>query len=176
MWTIIVLGSAAFLFSALNVTATQIDIRFFFLALITICIGSRITIQIPRLSSHISVSDTFIFLSMLLFGGDVAIMLAATESLCSSLRFSKKRMTIAFNATTAALSTFLTVWVLRFSFGPLLDLRGGYSAPFIVGICLMALVQYIGNSGMVATAAALKINQPLWMTWRKSFLWTSITY
>jgi diguanylate cyclase (GGDEF)-like protein/PAS domain S-box-containing protein len=176
MWTIIVLGAASFLFSVFSVTAAQIDIRFLFLALITICIGSRITIQIPRLSSHISVSDTFIFLSMLLFGGDVAILLSAIESLCSSLRFSKKRLTIAFNAMTAALSTFLTVWVLRFSFGPLLDLRGGYSAPFIVGICLMALVQYIGNSGMVATAAALKINQPLWMTWRKSFLWTSITY
>ncbi len=176
MWTIIVLGSASFLFSILSVTAAQIDIRFLFLALITICIGSRITIQIPRLSSHISVSDTFIFLSMLLFGGDVAILLSATESLCSSLRFSKKRLTIAFNAATAAFSTFLTVWILRFSFGSVLDLRGGYSAPFIVGICLMALVQYIGNSGMVATAAALKINQPLWMTWRKSFLWTSITY
>jgi diguanylate cyclase (GGDEF)-like protein/PAS domain S-box-containing protein len=176
MWTIIVLGAAAFLFSALNVTAPQIDIRFLCLALITICIGSRITIQIPRLSSHISVSDTFIFLSMLLFGGDVAILLSTIESLCSSLRFSKKRLTIAFNAMTASLSTFITVWVLRLCFGPLLDLRGGYSAPFIVGICLMALVQYVGNSGMVATAAALKINQPLWMTWRKSFLWTSITY
>src|ERR671920_697122 len=132
----IVLGSAAFLFSALNVTAAQIDIRFFFLALITICIGSRNTLQIPRLSSHISVSDTFIFLSMLLFGGDVAIMLAAIESLCSSLRFSKKRMTIAFNAATAACSAFITIWTLRLCFGSVVDLREGYSAPFIISICL----------------------------------------
>ena len=176
MWTIIVLGSAAFLFSAINVTRAQFDIRFLFLALTTICIGSRITIQIPRLSSHISVSDTFIFLSMLLFGGDVAIMLAAVEALCCSVRLRQMRLTITFNTATAALSTFVTVWVLRVSFGSIFQLRGGYSAPFIVGICLMALVQYVANSGLVATAAALKINQPLWTTWRKSFLWTSITY
>jgi diguanylate cyclase (GGDEF)-like protein/PAS domain S-box-containing protein len=176
MWAIIVLGAATLIFSGVNVTAKQIDIRFLFLSLITICIGSRITIEIPRVKGHISVSDTFIFLSILFFGGEVAILLAATEALCSSFRFSKLRLTIAFNAATAACSTFMTVWALRFSFGSIVDLRGGYSAPFIIGICMMALMQYISNSGMVAIAAALKTNQPLWMTWRKGFLWTSITY
>jgi diguanylate cyclase (GGDEF)-like protein/PAS domain S-box-containing protein len=176
MWAVIVLGSAVFIFSALTFPTSHIDIRFLFLALITICIGSRITIKIPRVRGHISVSDTFIFLSMLLFGGEVAILLSATEALCSSLRFSKKRMTIAFNAATAASSAFITVWTLRLCFGSVVDLREGYSAPFIISICLMALVQYVSNSGMVATAAALKSSQPLWMTWRKGFLWTSITY
>ncbi|HUQ34735.1 MAG TPA: diguanylate cyclase, partial [Pyrinomonadaceae bacterium] len=176
MRAVIVLGSAVFILSALTFPTAQIDIRFFFLALITICIGSRITIKIPRVRGHISVSDTFIFLSMLLFGGEVAILLSAIEALCSSLRFSKKPITISFNAATAACSAFITVWTLRLCFGSVVNLREGYSAPFIISICLMALVQYISNSGMVATAAALKSNQPLWMTWRKGFLWTSITY
>jgi len=176
MWAIIVFGVAVLIFSTFNIPTAQIDIRFLFLALITICIGSRITIQIPRVKGHISVSDTFIFLTILLFGGEVAVLLSATEALCSSLRFSKKRLTIAFNAATAASSTFITVWVLRLCFGSIVGLRGGYSAPFIVSLCLMALVQYISNSGTVATAAALKIDQPLWTTWRKGFLWTSITY
>jgi diguanylate cyclase (GGDEF)-like protein/PAS domain S-box-containing protein len=176
MWAVIALGLVVFLYSGINLPLSQIDIRFFFLALITICIGSRITIQIPRVKGHISVSDTFIFLTILLFGGEAAILLSATEALCSSMRFSRMRLTITFNAATAACSTFITVWALRISFGTIVGLRGGYSAPFIVGICLMALVQYICNSGMVATAAALKSGQPLWTTWRKGFLWTSITY
>jgi diguanylate cyclase (GGDEF)-like protein/PAS domain S-box-containing protein len=176
MLAIVALGSAVLVFSGLNVSADQVNVRFLFLSLITICVGSRITIKIPRVKGHISVSDTFIFLSMLLFGGEVAILLSATEALCSSLRFSKMRLTIAFNAATAACSTFITVWAIRFSFGSIVDLRGGYSAPFIISICMMALMQYISNSGMVAAAAALKTGQPLWLTWRKSFLWTSITY
>jgi diguanylate cyclase (GGDEF)-like protein/PAS domain S-box-containing protein len=176
MWAIIALGAAAFVFSAFNVSAAQLNIRFFFLALTTLCIGSRITIRIPALNEHISVSDTFIFLTILLIGGDLAILLAATEALCSSLRFNKKLLTIVFNATTAALSTFLSVWAVRLSLGSIVELRGGYSAPFIIGICILALAQYISNSGMVAIAVALKSDQPLWLTWRKSFLWTSITY
>lgn len=177
MWTIIALGSVAFLFSGLKVSVSKVDVPCLFLALITIGIGSRISIKIPRVKGHISVSDTFIFLSILLFGGEVAVLLSALEALCSSVRFSKLRLVIAFNAATAACSTFITVWVLRLSFGgSLVTLRDGYSAPFIVCLCLMTLVQYIANSGLVATAAALRTDQPLWTTWRKGFLWTSITY
>ncbi|HKR01336.1 MAG TPA: EAL domain-containing protein [Pyrinomonadaceae bacterium] len=176
MWAIIALGAACLVFSGLNLSTDRLNLRFLLLSLVTICIGSRITIKIPRVKGHISVSDTFIFLSILLCGGEVAILLAATEALCSSLRVSKLRLTIAFNAATAACSTFLTIWALRVSFGTLVDLRASYAAPFIVSVCLMALMQYVSNSGMVATAAALKIDQPLWTTWRKGFLWTSITY
>jgi diguanylate cyclase (GGDEF)-like protein/PAS domain S-box-containing protein len=176
MWAIIALGSVFFIFSGLKLSIPQVDIRCLFLSLITIGIGSRITIKIPRVKGHISVSDTFIFLSILLFGGEVAVLLSATEALCSSMRFSKLRLVIAFNAATAACSTFITVWTLRLIFGSLITLREGYSAPFIVSICLMTLVQYIVNSGLVATAAALRTDQPLWTTWRKGFLWTSITY
>lgn len=176
MWAVIALGFFVLLFAGIYFPFSQIDIRFLFLALITICIGSRVTIQIPRVKGHISVSDTFLFLTILLFGGEAAILLSATEALCSSMRLSKIRLTIIFNAATAACSTFITVWALRIYIGSIVDLRSGYSAHLVIGICLMALVQYISNSGMVAIAVALKNGQPLWTTWRRSFLWTSITY
>jgi diguanylate cyclase (GGDEF)-like protein/PAS domain S-box-containing protein len=176
MWAIIALGSVAFFLSGINVSVASVDIRFLFLTIITLCVGSRITIQIPSAKEHISVSDTFIFLTILLIGGDLAILLSAAEALCSSLRFNKKYLSIFFNTATAAFSTFLSVWVLRLSLGSIVDLRAGYSPPFIIGICILALVQYISNSGTVAIAVALKNNFPLWKTWRRSFLWTSLTY
>ena len=40
----------------------------------------------------------------------------------------------------------------------------------------MALVHYAGNSGIVAIGQALKTGEPIWQTWRKHYLWTSITY
>jgi hypothetical protein len=40
----------------------------------------------------------------------------------------------------------------------------------------MTLVQYISNSGLVATYTALKTNQPVFVTWRNSYLWTSLSY
>src|SRR6185312_12568821 len=50
------------------------------------------------------------------------------------------------------------------------------TATFLGAICTMALTHYISNSGLVGIAAALKTNQPIWQTWRKHYLWTSITY
>src|SRR5882762_1170487 len=179
MRLIVALGAAVFLFSAYYLPVSRLDLRFLFLALITIGVGSSLTIQIPRLSSHSSVSDTFIFLPMLLYGGEPAILLAAVVALCESLRFSKKPMTILFNSSVTACSTFLTVWTLRVCFAPvpIIDLpRRDYSATFIVAICVMALAQYIFNSSLVAVLAAYKTDQPIWYTWKKYYLWTSITY
>src|SRR5215210_6813413 len=125
MWLIISLGTAASVFSAYHLSPASLDMRFGVLALITLGLGSRLSIQIPRLSSHISVSDTLIFLTMLLYGGEIAILLAAAEAFCSSLRFSKKALTIMFNAAVMAASTYLTVSVLRLTFGALTDLPHG---------------------------------------------------
>jgi diguanylate cyclase (GGDEF)-like protein/PAS domain S-box-containing protein len=175
-WMVVALGGAISLFSAFHLSIAHLDIGFIVLAVFTIAIASRITIQIPRVSGHISVSDTFIFLTIILFGNDAAILLAATEGFCSSLRFSKKWITILFNAAVMACATFISVWMLRFAFGSISELRTGYSATFIVGVCAMGLTQYVTNSGMVAFAAALKADEPFFLTWRKNFLWTSITY
>ena len=174
--SVIALGAAVSLYSALFLSASQLTPGFFILGLFTIGIASRITIQIPSVSSRISVSDTFIFLTIILFGNEAAVLLAATEGFCSSLRFSKKWITIFFNTAVMALATFLSIWLLRFAFGSVVELRAGYSPTFIIGICMMALIQYLSNSGMVAVAAALRLDQPFMSTWRKNFLWTSITY
>ncbi|MDQ3686562.1 MAG: EAL domain-containing protein [Acidobacteriota bacterium] len=175
-WTIIVLGALVITFSARRIQVADLDLRFLLLSLITICVGSRITIQIPRVKGHISVSDTFIFLAILLFGSEAAILLAAAEALCSSFHFTKKKLTIMFNASVMACSTFLAVWTVQIIFGKPVALQEGYTALYVVGLCAMALVQYGANSGMVAVAFACKTDQPLWLTWRKHFLWTSITY
>ncbi|HEX8920878.1 MAG TPA: PAS domain S-box protein, partial [Pyrinomonadaceae bacterium] len=176
-WSIIYIGAGIALFSAYNLSFTQLDLRFFILSAITIGIGSRITIQIPRVRGYISMSDTFVFLALLLFGGEAAILLAAAEALCSSSRFSKKAVTILFNSAVMALSTFLTVWALRLFLGPIENLlREGYSRTFIVGLCLMALVQYAFNTSIVATGGAFKTDQSIWKTWRTNYLWTSLTY
>ncbi|MFN2491793.1 MAG: response regulator [Pyrinomonadaceae bacterium] len=177
MWLIISAGTAASLFSAYHLSLKTLDLRFMLLALITLGLGSRLSIQIPRLSSHISVSDTLIFLTMMLYGGDAAILLAAAEAFCSSLTFSKKAMTIAFNSAVMAGATFLTVWTLRLCFGAISTLpHEGFSANFISALCLMALVQYISNSGLVAVLAACKTDRPVRHTWAKYYLWTSVTY
>jgi signal transduction histidine kinase/CheY-like chemotaxis protein len=177
MWLFVGIGAVVCVFSAANLPLKQLDIRFLILAIVTICISSRLSIQIPSFTSHISVSDTFVFLTILLYDSEAAVLLAAAEALLSSMRFSKKPITIFFNSAIIALSTFLSAWTLRLCFGDILLLpRGGYSSNFITAICLMALVQYVINSGLVAIVTALKSGNSFWGTWKKNYLWTSLTY
>jgi signal transduction histidine kinase/CheY-like chemotaxis protein len=173
----VVLGLCAFLIALRDLPYASIDLRFLLLATMTLTIGSRISIQIPRVCGHISVSDTFIFLTILLFGGEAGVVLAALDGLLTSLRITKKTSIRLFNAGTMAFSTFVTVECVRYLFGDVVALTAApYSPHFFLATCVMALVQYIVNSGTVAIGGAFKFNEPFWESWHKKYLWTSLTY
>jgi diguanylate cyclase (GGDEF)-like protein/PAS domain S-box-containing protein len=176
VWLVIVAGLAVTAYSGAHVTRAQLDIRFFFIAITTILIGPRLSIRIPQVKAHISVSDTFVFLTILLSGGEVAILLATAEAACASVRIGKKTRTHLFNASVMASATFITVWTIRLLFGDALRIRDFYSPNYIVLLCTMAVVQYLGNSLMIAASSALKSEETVWQSWRQNYLWTSITY
>src|SRR5438128_1298672 len=182
MLVVIASAAAAATYSAIHLPLARIDVRFLALTILTITISSRLTVRIPRISGHISVSDTFFFLTILVYGGEAAVLLAAAEALCSSMRFSRKAihikpLTIVFNSAMMACSTFITFVVVRLSFGDITLLRHGqFSAQFVAALCVMALVQYGSNSFLAAIYTSLKVNESVWHTWTKYYLWASITY
>ncbi|MDQ3041674.1 MAG: hypothetical protein M3R11_04755, partial [Acidobacteriota bacterium] len=102
MMMIIVIGFACLATAIFYLPYEKLDIYFLVLFCFTIGIGSRMTLEIPRFKSHIAVSDTFIFLALLLYGGEIAIALAAVEAFCSSWRFCSKNFTVFFNAAAMA--------------------------------------------------------------------------
>src|SRR5690242_13724709 len=169
-------GAVMLVFSLRAFPLTHITLPFVMLGLATVLVGPRLSIPIPHVRAHISVSDTFIFLTLLLFGGEAAIVLATAEAICSSFRISKKVRIYAFNAGATACSTFITVWSLRLLFGETVSWHDAYSTNHLAAISAMAIIQYATNSVLVATSAALKSESSVWTTWRKNFLWTSITY
>ncbi|HEU4507349.1 MAG TPA: response regulator [Pyrinomonadaceae bacterium] len=177
LWVITGCGILAFAYSCSRLDFNQIDGNFAVLLGLSLILTSRITIPIPRFSSQISVSDTFVFLVLLLYGGAAAVVVSALEALLSSLWFSKRPKIMAFNWASAAVSIFITSSVLELIFGSVIELRAHpITGTFLAAICTMALTHYISNSGIVAIGAALKTDQPIWQTWRKHYLWTSITY
>ena len=177
-WIIAGVGSLVCLFSAARLPLDRIDMRFLLLTMMTVIVSSRIAVQIPRFDTNVTVSDTFIFLAILLYGGEAGILLAAAEGLCSGIRISKskKPVTILFSGAVMACSTFVTVWTLRFAFRMNEDLYRHTSSLLLTVLCTMALAQYISNTGLVAVGLAFKTDQPIWQTWSKHYLWTSITY
>jgi len=177
LFVVVACGVLAFVYSAIRLDFAQFDARFALLVAMTLLLTSRITIPIPRFSSKISVSDTFVFLVLLLYGGEAAVVIGSLEALLSSLRFSRRRFILGFNWASTAVSICLTSSVMEWLFGSVVTLRDKpLSASFWTAICTMALTQYVFNSGIVGIGGALKADQPIWQTWRKHYLWTSLTY
>ncbi|HJT26142.1 MAG TPA: response regulator [Pyrinomonadaceae bacterium] len=170
-------GSLAFVYSALHIDFRQFDSHFAVLVAMALLLTSRITIPIPRFSSQISVSDTFVFLVLLLYGGPAAVVMGALEAVVSSLRFSRRLRTIAFNFGSSAVSILITSGVMRLVYGNVVDLRSNpLTVSFVAAICTMALTHFAAQSGIVGIGGALKIDEPIWQTWRKHYLWSSLTY
>ncbi len=179
MLIVVVLGFVCLGAAVFNLPFEKIDFHFLLLFLFTVGIGSRISLEFPRVKSHISVSDIFIFLALIVYGGEIAIVLAAVEAFVSSWRFCKKKITVFFNFSAMALSTTLVVLTLKLlNLNPadILNTNSGNFDKFFVALSVMALVQFIGNTSLAAVYGALKSRTPLWETWKSQYAWTFITY
>jgi diguanylate cyclase (GGDEF)-like protein len=175
-WLIVALGALVTIFYASHIPRELIDIRFLLLASLTILISSRVAVKVPRLNTNVTISDTFIFLAILLYGGPAGILLAGAEGMCSGARIGKRARTILFNSTVMSLSTFITVQVLNLIFGTTENLTQQGSHLVITAVCVMALVQYFSNTGLVALGMSFKYEQTFYEMWSKNYLWSSVTY
>ena len=112
---------AACAYSAFYFPVDKLNYGFGLVAVFTIFFSSHLQIQLPRTKIHLSVSEVLIFFTLLYYGASMAVILAASEALYTSiqLRFrgtNIKNSTIALNVGLGAVSTFLTALVLKAGF------------------------------------------------------------
>ena len=176
MWSVVTAGALIVAASLYQFPLRELDAQFMFLCLMVMA-SSLIAIPIPRVSGRITVADTFVFLTLLLYGGAAAILVSALEGVAATLIISKKPRTILFNSAILATSTFFTVVVMYWLFGsPQSVVDDGFRQEFFMAVCVMALVQYAANTSLISIEKAYKIKESTWHTWRTYYLWTSVTY
>src|SRR5215216_1328374 len=175
MWSLVIAGAVIVLVSIVLFPFQELDPRFGFLCLMVMA-SSLIAIRIPRVSGRITVADTFIFLGLIMYGGAAAILLSALEGVAVTVIISKKPRVFLLNSAILATSTFFTASALTWKFGSITAIPANFTEDFFTAICMMALVQYIANTVLIAIEKASKINESVWNTWRTYYLWTSVTY
>ena len=174
-WLIIALGLVVCFGSAFYLNVSEIDGRFLLLSAVTIIVSTGIRLKIPWVKYPIPVSEAFIFLAVLMFSREAAVLLGATAGLCSVLRSSKQPRTILFNMATMAGSTFLAVSAVRL-FGGTTVFTQGYSVNYFIALLMLASTQYVSTSAIGALSAALRTDQGIWRTWKESHLATATKY
>jgi diguanylate cyclase (GGDEF)-like protein/PAS domain S-box-containing protein len=176
---VIALGAICLAVAVLRLPFARFDIYLLLLSAFTIGFGSRLTIQIPRIKSHFAVSDTFIFLTLLMYGGEFAVILAAVEAIFSSWRFCNKKITVVFNAATMAISTSLVVFALNvcgLNTEAILHGTPDNRANFVIALSVIALTQFVTNTSLAATYASLKGSLHFLETWKNKYLWVFFSY
>src|SRR5215204_6380998 len=169
MWLVVVAGTGAFVYSLCNLPYPKLDFRFCLLFLLTVVISSRIAIKVPRVNATITVADSFVFLKLLLYGPEAAVIVAAADGLSAGLHLSKRWITVLFNAAAAACAAFITGAIARVLFGPAFHLGTESFSSAVVILSTVAVSQYASHTWLVAICLAFKSDRPIWQTWTKHY-------
>ena len=132
-----------------------------------------------------SVSETFVFASVLLFGTCAGTLTVALDILVASLRFKhrpKEPIRVVFNVSAAAVS----IWAAGHIFFGLAGVQPLArqlvtkppcdSQTSFLPLVALATSYFVFNSVFVALALALEKTANAFMIWKNNFLWLSVNY
>ncbi|HEX8091875.1 MAG TPA: diguanylate cyclase [Blastocatellia bacterium] len=169
------IGLCVFAYALFGVAAGRFNTEWLLLSLVTLLVVSRTDIQIPKIPSTVTLDDTFIYISVLLYGVAPSVALAGVNAIICSLHYPNKRKVIPFNTAVMSLSVYISAMAVTRLFGD--PGEGGWDLGRLLLFAeVMALMHYALNSGLVSVVSALRRRQNLLKTWQDSFLWTSVSY
>ena len=172
--TVSVVGAMAFVYSAVAAAFQPINFEWILLSLVTVLMVSRIDIGIPKARSAVTLSDTFILISVLLYGTHPSVLLAGLEAVACAVQMKERRRTILFNGSAMSLSIFVASSAVVLAFGELRTL-GSDPGKFVLAVGMLGLIHLILSSGFMSAAGAIQEERPLIGKWKESFLWMSIS-
>jgi diguanylate cyclase (GGDEF)-like protein/PAS domain S-box-containing protein len=174
-WTMVVLGSAAALYSATQMAGlSRLDWLQFAGGMALALLLALVPLKIPRTNQVFTVGDVFIFLLLLKLGAAAGCLAAGLESLVSAWRSTSRWTTRLGSATIAA----LTMFVCGHAFQALLahfDLHSAaHPAGLVLASMLFAPLYFVCNALLMSAVARLKRNEALrWADFVGVFGWVA---
>lgn len=173
------IGLAIALHSLGQLFVQAVDIQWLILAALTLLTGT-FTVRIPGVPAHLSVSDTFVFASVLLFGPAAGTITALLDALIISLRLghhAREPFRVIFNVSAVALSTRVSGQVFFAVAGiQPYSVEQTPLGQILFPLFLFTLSYFLLNSWLVTVALALEEDKPPFSIWRHNFLWLSVNY
>lgn len=166
-------GLAAVLWAVWGIRFESINKGLIGLAFVTIFLSSYLRIQLPRTKIHLTISDSLVFLAMLMYGGQVALVIAVFETTFASWNLRRQGVpmrskTVVINVLITAISVFVTSMAVSIAFGsadsPTLVAD---NTSFVWMLAVMALAQFCVNSVCVSAFVAIKSDNTLWRVWNE---------
>lgn len=175
---VVLLGLLAIGHSTFALYRNAIAPQWFLLAALTLLSGS-ITIKIPSVSATLSVSETFVFTAVLLFGTAAGTVTVALDGLIMSLWLRRKLHPhqFLFNIAAPALSIWISANLFFYLVGnsAIRALPDGITS-VLPGLLAFAVLYFLLNSWLMATAVSFEEPLTPLRVWRQNFLWLSLSF
>jgi diguanylate cyclase (GGDEF)-like protein/putative nucleotidyltransferase with HDIG domain len=180
---VIALGFAAVAHSLYQLTVQPIGYQWFLLMALTLVSGSA-TVKLPSVPASISISETFVFTAVLLYGPAAGTLTVALDGLVISLWMAKRRRESYrawFNMSAPALSVWLSAH-LFFQFANISpvalqpDTLDGTRNQILPSLFLFALTYFGLNSWLIAFVISIETRLSPLTVWWNNFAWLSLNY
>lgn len=173
---VIALGAAVIAAAAWQLPATPHAPGWLALGALAV-LAATFGIKVPGVSAWVSISDTFFFTSVLLFGPAPATVSIALDSLIMSWRRRHRLHQLLFNPTSSALALWCGSQLFSVLHGgPLADATGPPAAHTFLALGAMAAVYFGLNSGLTVIAVGLDKRLSPFKLWRDNFAIISLNY
>lgn len=150
-----------------------IDPRWFVLVGLTV-FTSSVTVKVPSVVATLSVSEAFVFSSVILYGWAPGVVLASIDGLVISYWLQHRRpqpsYRILFNTTSPALATAVAAWVYITAGAPLVTAPTFKITELLFPLGVFAGTYFLANTWLIAAAISLEQGLPAWGLWKKNFL------
>lgn len=179
LWSVILAGVFVIGWSLRTLYLEPIGYQWFVLAALTLISGSA-TVKLPSSYASISVSETFVFTAVLLYGPAAGTIIVALDALVISFWISKRNddpHRALFNMSAPAVSA----WCSSHLFFRVAHVAPLVQAPVPLNAILPALavfaLTYFGlNSWLITFVIALERRLDPVKVWSSTFVWLSLNY
>jgi putative nucleotidyltransferase with HDIG domain len=176
---VIASGVAVTGYALFGVITGSVPSQWLVLAALTLLTGS-LSIKLPSVEARFSVSDAFVFASVLLFGPSPATVIVAIDCLVISVLRHRSRsvLRLLFNVFAVALSIWISsqvfYWMVGVTPGDLNHLLPLEKR--LWPLFGLAALYFLLNTWLVAFALAFEKRENAFVLWQRNFQWFALNY
>jgi len=181
IWAVITAGACCVAQALHQFVSDPPGTQWLLIVLLTLVSGTA-TIRLPSIPAHISVSETFLFSAVLLFGPAAGVLTVVMDALLATLRTTSRNWNkeqILFNSVAPALSLWVASHLFYATAGIPPLVKQTQPAPIgalVAPLLLFTIVYFCLNSGLVACAIGFQKNLSPFAVWRQHLMWLSLNY
>jgi len=174
--TIVVTGGATLALSLYELYSHPISNEWMLLAGLTL-LSFFFTVKVPGIPAKISVSETFVFTSVLLFGTAAATVTVALDALImSGWRHRREPLKVLFNTTEPTLSIFIASHLFFLIVHEPLRTHPRDAGSLMLPVLVLSLTYFFLNSTLTAAAISLQSGRRVVAVLRGHLLWLALNY